>query len=409
MTQAGPHSHASGRPFLASYGGGHAQILIALAAELERRGRDYDLMGLTTADAAFRKAGLQTIPIARLIDPEISGAVRDRAADLAPPSGHPDMTAEQTLAYFTIGFADLVARFGMAEAEERVARLDRKAFEPVCAFERYFRLTGPSIVVSTTSPRFETAALRAARRLSIPSLAIGDMYLIAEQEWILTPGYARDLTVISDVVADILKATGGLSSRVHVLGNPAFDALAPSPADAAVRMRERQRLGIGERTCILWPLGGAAEEVAGRMLLPPVEVAAFLDRLCDRDPGLTYVLRPHPNWPVTGLPLRHGCLDDRATLEAALLASDMVCVEASTVGLQAVLRGIPTVCFNFADYVLYPDFGWAAKADTLEELSAIVLSKHYFAPPESLRAHVGGAAGRVADLMARLEGGTQMS
>jgi hypothetical protein len=398
---------AAGRPFLASYGGGHAQILIALAAELDRRGRGYDLMGFTTADAAFRSAGLTTLPVRELVDPTIPADLRERAAELAPAPGHPDITAWQTEDYFTVGFADLVRRVGIGEAERLFAERERKAFEPVTAFDAYFRRTRPSIVVSTTSPRFEAAALRAARALAIPTLAIGDMYLIAEQEWILTPGYAQDLTVISDSVAAALQEAGGLSSRLHVLGNPAFDALEAGKGDDAVRQAERERLGIGDRTAILWPLGGSADEVAGRWLLTPKEVVNFLDDLCDRDKSLTYVLRPHPNWPVSDLAMRHGRIDATASLEHALLAADLVCVEASTVGLQAVLRGVPTICYNFADYVLYPDFGWAAQASTLAQMREMILSRGYFDPPDSLRAHVGGAAARIADLMARLEIGDE--
>jgi hypothetical protein len=247
----------AGRPLLLSYGGGHAQIIIAVAHELARRGRSFSVLGLTTAEKAFRRAGLDPLPIGRLIDPRVPAWVRDRAAEIAPLSTHPDITDAQTAAYYAIGYADLVERFGRDEAEARVARDGRKAFEPVSAFARLFA-ERPSIVVSTTSPRFETAALRAARLADIPSLAIGDMYLIAEQEWILTPGYARDLTVVSEGVADMLEATGKTSSRIHVLGNPAFDALAATPGDVGVRRALRYGLGLGYMRCILWPLGGAA-------------------------------------------------------------------------------------------------------------------------------------------------------
>lgn len=402
MAGQSPRGSAEWRPLLLSYGGGHAQIIISIAAELDRRGQPYHLLGLTTADAAFRRAGLLPMSIDELIDPAIPDEVRARAAELAPASDHPDISDRQTVAYFTIGFADLVDRFGRPVAEERVALQGRKAFEPVTAFSALFERTEPSIVVSTTSPRFELAALRAARRAGIPSLAVGDMYLVAEQEWILTPDYARDLTVISEEVATMLTASGRTSSRIHVLGNPAFDALAPALQDSDTRAHERGRLGIGNRTCLLWPLGGAADEVAGRKLLAPADVGAFLDRVCEQDPSFTYVLRPHPNWPVDGLTLRHGQVDGSTELEKALLASDLVCVEASTVGLQAVLKGIPTICYNFADYVLYPGFGWAAHTDSLAELEAMILQRTYFAPPASLRTHVGGASSRVCDLIDRL-------
>lgn len=403
-SEAGVAVPAAGRrPLLVSYGGGHANIMIAVTAELARRGRSYDLLGLTTAEEAFRRAGLNPFSLEELIDPLMDRAVRDRAAALAPASDHPDISDAQTTAYHIVGFADLVAQNGLEEAEEKFARLGRKAFEPVRAFERLFARIRPTVVVATTSPRFELAALKAARRTGIPSLAIGDMYLIAEQEWILGGEYADHLTVIGEGVGSMLQQSGKLSSQIHVLGNPAFDALAPAPDDSAVRAAERERLGIGDRTCILWPLGGAAVPVADRMLLEAAEVACFLERLCEMDPALTYVMRPHPNWPVGNLQLKHGRVDAGSALEKALLAADLVCVEASTVGLQAVLKGIPTICYNYADYVLYPEFGWAAKANTLDELAELVIARAYFEPPAELRAQVGNASRRVTDLIEQLE------
>jgi hypothetical protein len=387
---------------LVSYGGGHALIVKTVAEELQRRGQSFDLLGLTTAEMAFRRAGLNPFPISELVDPAADGSLR--GAQLAPTPDHPDITVEQTKAYFAVGFADLVERFGREEAEARVAREGRKAFEPVTAFVRLIERLKPTVVVTTTSPRFELAALKAARRCGVPSIAIGDMYLVAEQEWILAGEYADHLTVISADVADMLAATGKLTSRVYVLGNPAFDALGDTVSDREERERERDRLKLGDRTCILWPLGGAAVPVAGRSLLEPQAVADFLESVCDRDPSFTYILRPHPNWPVQNLALRHGCVDDVASLEQALLAADVVCVEASTVGLQAVLKGVPTICFNFADYVLYPDYGWAAKADILPELARLLISRSYFAPPGRLRDNVGGATARVCDLIEQVIG-----
>ena len=393
------------RPFLLSYGGGHARIMVELAHELERREKPFKLLGLTTAEQEFRRAGLMPMPLDRLIDPGLPRSIRDRALELAPAPGHADVSQAQTDAYYTIGFADLVERLGLAGAEDAVARDGRKAFEPVAAFERLFAREWPSIVVATTSPRFEVAALRAARRMGIASVAIGDMFLVAEQEWILTPDYAADLTVVSEGVAEMLRATGKCSSRIHVLGNPAFDRLVPSPDDPAIRARERKRLGVGEKLCILWPLGGTPDEVAGRSFLAPAQVAELLDGLCEKDPGLTYVLRPHPNWPVSALTTKYGMLDNSGELEANLLAADLVCVEASTVGLQAILRGIPTICLHFADYVLYPDFGWALSARTVDEMVGQIQRREFFDPPAEIGRQAGGAAARVAELVIRLEHG----
>lgn len=388
-----------GRPLLFSYGGGHAHIVVALARELDRRGIGYDLLGLTTAHQAFVRAGLRPMNISALTEGAPDAGLMQKGAKLAPLPDHPDITAAQTQAYFAIGLEDLANRYGEAEAEALIERLGRKAFEPVTAFRRLLARLGSSVVVTTTSPRAELAGIKAAKSLGIPSLAVGDMYLVAEQEWILGGTYSDHLVVMSDDVGEMLAATGKLTSRLHVLGNPAFDALAPAAGDQERRRDLRERLGVGDRKCILWPLGGASDEVAGQRLLPANEVASMLEELCEDDASFCYLLRPHPNWPVAPIGLKHGMVESALSLEDALLVADLVCVEASTVGLQAVLRGLPVICLSFADYVIYPRYGWAAKADTLAELKSMVLRREYFAPPPSVAGYVGGAASRVCDLL----------
>jgi hypothetical protein len=392
------------KPLLFSYGGGHALIIISVAQELGRRGVEYDLFGLTTAYAAFEQAGLKPMDITALLDDAIPADVASRGRALAPRPDHPHITLAQAQAYYAVGYDDLCRRFGSAEADAKVQEFGRKAFEPVSAFTRLFQRLHPSVVVTTTSPRSELAGIKAAREVGIPSLAIGDMYLVAEQEWILGDEYADHLVVMSDDVGEMLQASGHLRSQVHVLGNPAFDALASQAEDAGKRRELRKRFGVGDRKLILWPLGGAADPVVGRYLLTAEEAASALEDICRQDPTYCYIMRPHPNWPVGPMDLLHGWVDSSLTVEESILAADLICVEASTVGLQAVLTGKAVVCLRFADYVLYPDYGWATKADTVEELREIVLKNRYFAPPQSISRYVGGATQRVADLVVKLAG-----
>lgn len=390
------------RPFLLSYGGGHASIVVAVANELMARGTPFDLCGLSTARAAFERAALEPMSLDRL-DREYGPCYLDKPSlATAPASNHPDITDAETAAYYAIGLCDLAERIGHEAAMRRFYEQGRKAFEPVLWFEKVFGKLAPSVLVTTTSPRYELAAIKAARRLGIPSIAIGDMYLVAEQDWILAGEYADYLTVISQTVADMLTAAGGLSSRCEVLGNPAFDELAPRPDDESARNRIREELGIGERTCILWPLGGAQDEVAGRHLLTSKEAVAFLETVCAADPSLTYVIRPHPNWQMADETFAHGCIHSGNDLRDALLACDVVAVEASTVGLQAVLFGRPAICYNFADYVLYPRFGWASEASSLDEMRELLLVRGYLMPPVELRSHIGRSASRICSLIDRV-------
>jgi hypothetical protein len=392
-------------PFLCSYGGGHAKIIAALSHELTRRGVHHDVMGFTTAVAALRQSGIEARTVSDLLDPKADAPFIEQARRVAPRADHPDITDTETLAYYAVGYRDLSDRFGEHEALRRVAEFGRKAFEPISAFRRLFAACRPSVVVTTTSPRYELAAIKAAHSLSIPTIAVGDMFLVAEQEWILREPYADHLVILSDQVGRMLRENGlSSATRLHVLGNPAFDDLAARPGDAERRVRLREALGVEGHTLILWPLGGAPEMVAGRAMLAAHEAGRMLDAICDQTPRYRYLLRPHPNWPVPNLPLKHGAIERDLTVEDALLVADLVCVEASTMGLQAVLKGKPVICCNFADYVLYPGFGWASAVSNEKELEEVLLSGAFFAPPAKTCEKVGDATASVTQLIVDVAG-----
>jgi len=394
------------RPLLISYGGGHANIMIALARELTRRGAAFDLIGLTTAFAAFQRAGLTPLDVTALADPQEDRASFAAAARYLPDESHPDISHAQTHAYFALGFADLARRFGEEEAHRRTAAMGRKAFEPVSIFARYFGRRRPSLVAATTCPRFELAAIRAARACGVTSLAVGDHFLVGESAAIASGNHADHLVVLAEAVARRLREMGGKLPRLHVLGNPAFDALAPRPGDAARRRELRERLGMAGKQVLFWPLGGGAHSGSGERLLPLGEVAAMLDPIMGDGQGWRYLLRAHPNWPVVGDAGMHGmlCPPDLSP-EDCLLACDLVVAESSTLGLQAMLRGIPVIAFGHGDLTQYPHFGWASLVHSAQELGALVQSGAYLRPPAELPAMVGNAAARTADLVEHLHAG----
>ena len=387
------------RPFLMSYGGGHAAIIAAVASELTRRGVSYDLIGLTTAHAAFVRAGLAPLDVTALVEPE-DEAFYAAVEQYLPSESHPDISPAQTHTYFALGFADLARRFGISEAHRIVAARGRKAFEPTHAFVRRFARKRPSLLVATTAPRFELAAIRAARLCGVPSLALGDHFLVGETPAITSGSYADHLVVLAHAVAQRLHAAGGALPQLHVLGNPAFDSLAPAPGDAARRAALRERIGcMGERL-LFWPLGGAAQSGSGEALLSPQQAARALEPIMQAG-GWRCVMRAHPNWPVAA-DTPHLCPPD-FTPEDCLLASDLVVAESTTLGLQALLRGIPVIALGHADLTQYPYFGWATLVHTPTELQAAVLGGEYRHPPAELRALVGRATGRVADLIGQLQ------
>ena len=387
------------RPLLLSYGGGHANIIIAVARELTRRGTAFDMIGLTTAFAAFQRAGLAPRDATALVDPAADAVHFAAVERYLPRETHADITPAQTHAYFALGFADLRARYGANEAHRLMSAHGRKAFEPVSIFARHFANETPSLLVATTSPRFELAAIRAARRCDFTSLALGDHFLVGESAAITSGDHADHLVVLAEAVAQRLRAFGGPLPEMHVLGNPAFDPLAPQRQDAARRAQLRERLGFTGKRVLFWPLGGAAQSGSGELLLTAGEVAALLDPIMCDGGDWSYFMRAHPNWPVKHPQL---CPPDM-TPEDCLLASDLVVAESTTLGLQALLRGIPAIAFGHADLTQYPHFGWASLSHSATELRALMVSGDYVQPPSELAELVGKSASRVADLIENLQ------
>lgn len=394
---------------MGSYGGGHAAMLAPVAAELRARGVQVDLLGFTTARAYFERAGLSCGSSVALLDE--TGAAdapyRTIIRDQFDLGSHPDITPTESEAYFTVGLRALAEEVGLDEAIVRLQLMGRKSFEPISAFSRYISRTLPDIVVSTTSPRFELAALRAAKRMKIPSLSLGDLFLLDEREWILSGDFASNLTVLSSTVSDALIKDGLRGTRLHVTGNPAFDPLANLAASEARRQTLRSKLSFDGRTVILWPMAGQPGTCAadGRPYALAEQVAAAMERICSRDPRFTYMIRPHPNAPLL-MPENapNGILDfGLLTPEDALMVSDVVAVEVSTMGLQAALLGKPVVCVGFAKEAGFPEHGLAVAVDNLDQAVDLISNRAYELPPASwAMPPLGEATQRVSDLILEL-------
>ncbi len=189
----------TGRPLLASYGGGHAAIIAAVAETLMDAGITPDLLGFTTAFEAFRRKNLPAHSVSALIEGRRTAYDKAalRAAPYHPARGHPDVSAAQTRDYFAIGLHDLIETQGETAALAALAKTGRAAFEPIATCMAYLRAHRPSVIVTTTSPRFELALIRAGRRRNIPTLAIADLFLQRERPWVLSGDYADHRCVVN--------------------------------------------------------------------------------------------------------------------------------------------------------------------------------------------------------------------
>lgn len=395
------------RPLLACYGGGHAQIISILAKALIAEGVTPRIIGFTTAYRALKLDGLPAFSVEALADPDpaADAPFREAVQPFLVGNTHPDVTARETETYFALGLRGLADEIGMDAALEVLRTNGRKAFCPVSIMERYLQRNRFDCVVATTSPRYELALLRAARRVGIPSLAVSDLFLLNERNWILAQPYAEHLTVLTWTLKQELIRSGLVGTEIHVTGNPVFDGLVAAEGEDAKRARLRAELGLTGRKVILWPSPAVTRTALyDRALLTPEQLTAAFEPFCCANPEFAYLLRPHPNTPYA-MPdgADHGVLDPGLSAEDALLVADVVCVELSTMGLQAALRGLPVICVGFSAEAVYPGYGLAHSVDTLDDALRLLARRGDLAPPANqVLPPLGTATQAILDVMRKM-------
>lgn len=329
------------RILFVTYGGGHVNALLPVILQLKRTRPDLDIhvLGLTTAAAILTSAGLPVLGFKDVLEAGDSLAlVHGRRLAAGAPPGQVD--PEESVAYLGLSYADLVAKLGESGARAAYEEKGRMAFLPTTALERIFDKVKPDLVVATNSPRAERAAIVVARRRGVPAICLGDLWLGFELEWIGAPDYADRVLVLNDFVRQRVIGAGRDPDIVRVTGNPAFDRLV-EPRWIERGRQIRDELGAASRQIVLWmshAMPWAPEIHRG--------IARTLVEAASRHPEWFLVVRAHPSEPPLGLelPPNAGISDARTEPAAAALhACDVGVTMMSTMGLEAVLLGVPMV------------------------------------------------------------------
>jgi len=147
-----------------AYGGGHINALLPVIRVLSKI-PDYNIevLGLTTAAAILEKEGIPYFGFRHLITEDDKSAL-SWGEKLAKDTNHQSVTHEETVAYLGLSYMDLINRLEKDEAERLYAEKDRKAFLPLSVTEKLFEKIRPDLVVATSAPRTEQAAILAAQK-----------------------------------------------------------------------------------------------------------------------------------------------------------------------------------------------------------------------------------------------------
>jgi len=398
------------RALFVTYGGGHVGMVLPVIRELDTLlpGVDCQLMALTTGHLKARavRPTLGYKDFLHLVDAE---AARRWGERLIEGNTSPDVPADETIAYLGINYLDLIAQYGEAGAADIYREQGRYGFRPLHFMRRLIDAFQPDVVVATNSPRSERAALDVALERGIPTVGMVDLFGQDDDTYLHRPAKPWRTCVLSQRVRERLLAAGFVPEGIVVTGNPAFDGLlAPLNHEAAQQfLHERGWIGLRP---ILWaghsePRGHPATPV------PPgpglaLEVEGLLRGLVRQDPRLALIVRYHPSqWHrFSPEPLQervHFSVPTQEPIHPLILASALVVVQNSTVGLEAAVTGKPVLSVENAPSVhigfSLARMGVSTPCPTPQDLAQLVpelLSRPASVPTEY--ASDGRAARRVA-------------
>ena len=396
------------------YGGGHMAMLLPVMRALREcePGIRCTLLALTTGYQAAVRAGEQPLgykDLLHLVDADAALAWGER---LLPGNSSPAVAVEESIAYLGINYLDLVAQFGEDGAAQRYASSARFGFHPRHFMRRVVDSLQPAAVIATNSPRSEAAALQAAVERGTPSIGMIDLFGMDGDHYYKQPFQPEWTCVIAESVRQRVISKGYAQDRVVVTGNPAFDGLFSvenrRSADAFLAGKEWKGSKV-----ILWAgyreVHWLGQDDRTRNAFAE-DVEDTLRALVAARPELALIVRYHPSeWQyfrrLADAPRVHFSVPQTEMIQPLILASDVVVVQNSTVGLEASVAGKRVISMEASPSVRqtfsYAELGVSTGCQSTEELPRVIDEVLAAPPAAGSFASDGRAAQRVAALISR--------
>lgn len=386
---------------MASYGGGHVNVIIPLYNELIIRGYQPVILGLTTAAAKLRDEGIAFYSYSDFITDEDREAIELGEKLTADMELSRQIPKQESIAYMGICYQELIQQHGTAEADRLFRSFGRQCFLPKLFMRRVLEALTPDIVVTTSSPRSEKALVLQAGEMGIKCFCIVDFY----QEYDLVGGlgergYADKVFVPFREMKKLLQKMGRVSTEIEVCGNPALDYLATIDIEKDSALVRQQR-GWQDKFVVFWVKSDSAVLKESEKNVEEKLVNVF-----DQDPAVQIVIRPHPNDPgdyscSTEKGIFVSTQDDPVHLELA--TCDVLVTMNSTVGLQANLLGKPVIQVDVIAYKAKVPFSVLEIGVSVKSLDEMIdkindlyagLSPEKILPPVF---HVGKSSSKIVD------------
>lgn len=344
---------------MVAYGGGHARMLLPVIRKLSSDGFDVTVLGLTTGLNYFKKHAVNAFSISdfatkfcdwskiKQIGTTVTEGIQKSAV----------VSDIDTIAYYGLGYRDLLSELSFTEAETQFKTLGRKCFLPVQAANEILNMVKPDLLVTTNAPRFERAFVTAAGKKSIKALILVDSVASNELSWLKQPDYGDTICVFHEVVKKNLIELGRPDSHIVVTGNPAF--YSPTlEARSPNKNIEKPRLIYLSQTEFDDSVSAVNKNNNNNVVDITLSELARIATNGEADVCVRF--HPHQDLDPMQVPSSLRISGNSVELDRELLHVDAVLTASSSAALQAISYDIPILQIgwsNRSDMFRFSDFG----------------------------------------------------
>lgn len=214
-----------GKVLFVSYGGGHINIINEVIKEIIKyKNIDFKVLALTTAYdksvSLFSNKYIKKISDYKDLFKKDIEEINYYGSLILEDNYNASsgISKEDTLIYLGLSMFELVQTHGEQKAFDLYNKKKRQAFLPIKTMKKILEYEDISLVVTTTSPRFEEASLTAANELGIETIQILDLF----GELYPLPR-ANHIICMNNYISESLKKQGLIENKYYHFGQPAIE------------------------------------------------------------------------------------------------------------------------------------------------------------------------------------------
>ena len=379
-----------------SYGGGHINIILPIYKKCKKNGFHADLIALTGAKLVTESQNIKSLGFIDFVEDKEKEKFRKFGEKIINENydQNSGIDREESIYYLGINWSENLERYGEEKTKLLYKKIKRHSFLPINFFEKIIQKNNYKLVITTNSPKSESAALIAANRLNIKSIRIEDLFFDDIIQHDLKEKIGKDFSssigkyklsptkifVMCQFTKDLYKSKkkklllDTKESDVIVTGQPAFDRFSINSSSF-----KNKKQNSSKKNYVLWCHGNTID------LNEVLNLISFWLKTFTSNP-LPFAIKLHPNCPekeksyidqtLSKFSNNYFFVESNSSIEEAIIASKVLIAQFSTSMLEAFFLRKPSICLdptNIRKNIPFVECEICQRATNFKELNDLIL------------------------------------